>query len=386
MNQKKRLLLISSNSSGKGGGERYLVYLSQGLRLLNCEVHVLLSTLNYMDPWAKALDAEGVYVHRRDLLGLRARSLRFIQSMTDREQQLKVAQVCKEVAPNAILVNQQYDEDGLDYLAGALMANVATVAGIMHMPMTANKNQRPLGKLRGQLLKIWYRKHPYHLIFVSQGSEAEFKTYYNLPHPNSVVHYGCPFLEASKIEPNLSEFWATPLPCVGFVGQFVSQKNLKLLVEGWLWMKKQGIKTRLLLVGDGPERNLIEKHLSSAAPKETWHITGWDNQPEKYLSMIDIYAMTSYFEGLPLALLEAVGRALPAVVTNFNGASDVAEQAPWVKVVSNPDPVSFGQALADSIQNISKIKQQAQDGQEVFCRYFSTQRMAKDTLLALGIV
>lgn len=384
MNTKKRLLLISSNSSGRGGGERYLVYLTQGLRLLGCEVHVLLSTVDYMDTWAKALDAEGAQVHRRALLGLRVRPLRFIQSIADKKQQQKVAEVCKEVRPDAILVNQQYDEDGLDYLTGALMADIAPVAGTMHMPMTANKNKRPFGKLRGKLLHRWYGQHPYHLIFVSKGSKAEFRDYYNLPASISLVHYGCPFSEVSGIEPDLAKFCVSTLPTIGFIGQFVSQKNLQLLVKGWLWMRKQGIETRLLLVGDGQERNLIEKHLS-AAPPETWHITGWQNHPEKYLSAIDVYAMTSHFEGLPLALLEAAGRGLPAVVTNFNGASDVAEHTPWVKVVAHPDPKFVGKALVDGIANLSNLKQQAQEGQERFRRYFSTERMAKDTLLALGI-
>ncbi|MBD2772381.1 glycosyltransferase family 4 protein [Iningainema tapete] len=379
---KKRLLLISSNSSGRGGGERYLVYLTQGLRLLDCEVHVLLSTVNYMDTWAKALDAEGAQVHRRDLSGLRVRPLRFVQAIADKKQQQKVASVCKEIHPDAILVNQQYDEDGLDYITGALNADIATVGGVMHMPMTATKNQRPFGKQRGNLLRKWYIQHPYRLLFVSKGSLAEFRNYYNLPYPDNLVHHGCPFLEIGN-EPDLSKF-PYPLSTIGFIGQFVPQKNLQLLVEGWLWMRKQGIETRLLLVGDGSERNSIEK-LLAAAPQETWHITGWQNHPEKYLSIIDIYAMTSHFEGLPLALLEAVGRGLPAVVTNFNGAVDVAEHTSWVKVVTKSDPVSVGKALADTIQNLSNLKKQAQDNQETFRRYFSPSRMAKDTLAALGI-
>ena len=381
----KRLLLISSNSSERGGGERYLVYLTQGLRFIGCEVHILLSTVKYMDDWAKVLSAEGAQVHRRNLLGLRSRPLRFLQSMTDKNQQLKIAKACEEIDPDAILVNQQYDEDGLDYLTGALMADIAPVGGLIHMPMTATKDQRPFGKIRGKLLKKWYFQHPYNLIVVSKGSKAEFINYYNVPYPISIVHHGYPFGEGTRIESEVLKFQGNSLPTIGFLGQFVSQKNLLLLVEGWLWLCKQGIETRLLLVGDGPERTSIEKLLSSTAPKETWHITGWQNQPEKYLSVIDIYAMTSHFEGLPLALLEAVGSGLPAVVTNFNGASDVADHAPWVKIVENPNPISVGQALASSIQNLSTLKQQAQEGKEIFRHYFSLQRMAQDTLVALGI-
>jgi glycosyltransferase involved in cell wall biosynthesis len=381
----KRLLLISSNSSARGGGERYLVYLTQGLLLLGYEVHILLSTISYMNDWANELTAHKVQVHRRNLAGLRSRPLRFVQSMLDKNQQLEIAKVCKQISPDAILVNQQYDEDALDYVAGALMSQVAPVGGTMHMPMTANKHQRPLGKLRGKLLHQWYEKHLYSLILVSQGSQKEFENYYSSPRPTKVVNYGCPFPEIIASHPPFPSNWVEPLPIIGFSGQFVSQKNLPLLLDAWLYTRKQGIQSRLLLIGDGLERNNLEKQLRNNAPDDTWHITGWQEHPEAYLSVLDIYAMTSHFEGLPLALLEAVGRGIPTVVTNFNGAFDVAERASWVNIAADASPESVGQALIKSINNLSWLKQEARNGQQDFQNYFSLQRMASETLAALGI-
>ncbi len=381
----KRILLISSNSSGRGGGERYLVYLTQGLCLIGCQVHILISTDDYMDGWAKLLLENGAQIHKKNLIGLKSRPMRFVQAILDQKQQLEVANVCEQIAPDAILVNQQYDEDGLDYLAGALMANIAPVGGIMHMPMTANKNQRPLGRFRGRLLHQWYEKHPYSLIVVSKGSQKEFENYYRYPRPTQVVHHGCQFPDMRLDHPPLPNSWLEPLPIIGFSGQFVYQKNLPLLLDAWLYTIKQGIRSRLLLIGDGIERNNLEKHLRNHAPENTWHITGWQQYPEAYLSVLDIYAMTSHFEGLPLGLLEAVGRGLPTVVTNFNGALDVAERASWVSIAANPSPESVGQALIKSINNLSWLKQEARHGKEDFQKYFSLQRMASETLAALGI-
>ncbi|MEB3338130.1 MAG: glycosyltransferase family 4 protein [Leptolyngbyaceae bacterium] len=383
----KRLLLISSNSSARGGGERYLVYLTEGLRLLNCDVHVLLSTATYMDGWAVLLTEAGAQVHRRKLLGLRSRPLRFLQSMTDKNQQREVTKVCQEIVPDAILVNQQYDEDGLDYLAGALLADVAPVGGLLHMPMTAHKDQRPLGKLRGHLLRQWYQQHPYGLLLVSKGSQAEFEQYYPAPRPTQVVTHGCSFPALPQVPPELPTGWSdrSPVPTIGFLGQFVAQKNLQLLIEAWLWTRQQGCEIRLLLVGEGPERKALEQRLDSAAPRSTWHITGWQEQPERYLSAIDIYAMTSHFEGLPLALLEAAGRGIPAVITNFNGAWDVAQQAEWVKVVNDTTVESVGKTLMETLHQLVYLKQQAKEGESQFRDYFSLQRMASDTLTALGI-
>lgn len=383
MNQ--RLLLISSNSSDRGGGERYLVYLAQGLRLLNWEVHVLLSDVNYMDGWAQELTAAGAQVHRCRLLGLRSRPLRFVQAIQDTKQQKEIAEACRQIAPNAILVNQQYDEDGLDYLAGALMANVAPVGATMHMPMTANKHKRPFGNWRGNILKRWYKKHSYCLILVSQGSQTEFENYYSYPRPTKVVNYGCPFPQTTTISHSpLPSNWIEPLPTIGFSGQFVYQKNLQLLVDAWLWTIKQGTSSRLVLIGDGVQRQELETSLNQAAPEHMWHITGWQEHSEAYLPILDIYAMTSHFEGLPLALIEAVGKGIPSVVTNFNGATDVAARASWVSIAA-PTPEAVGEALIKSINQLSWLKQQARSGQQDFQNYFSLKRMASDTLAALGV-
>ena len=141
-----------------------------------------------MDEWANFLDNEGAKVHRLQLIGLRHRPLRFIQSLTDRRQQQKIANFCRQINPKAILVNQQYDEDGLDYVLGAIKAKTAPVCGIIHMPMTASKNKRPLGKLRGKLLHKWYLANTYQKIFVSQGCQQEFNNYYQIFDSTSVVY------------------------------------------------------------------------------------------------------------------------------------------------------------------------------------------------------
>lgn len=381
----RRVLLISSNSSGRGGGERYLVYLSRGLHQLGYEVHALLSSADYMDPWQIELEAEGVRVHRYPLTGLRDRRLRFISALLDRSQQERLAAICREIAPCAILVNQQYDEDGLDYLRGALNAEIAPVLGTMHMPMTREKHRRPLGRTRGAILRRWYSANVYRPILVSEGSRAEFEAYYPSPRPTHLVHYGCVFGELPDHLPSPFEGSQVQVPVVAFVGQLVAQKNLSLLVDAWLWARANDAVSRLLLIGDGPERQELEHRLASEAPPGSWHITGWQPRPEGHLISADLYMMTSHYEGLPLALVEAAAMGLPCVVTDFNGAADVAERASWVRVVESRQTADVGRALATALADLPSLRERARSGQEEFKRYFSPERMARDTLAVAGI-
>jgi glycosyltransferase involved in cell wall biosynthesis len=369
----RRILLISSNSSGRGGGERYLDYLSRGLLLNGDEPHVLLSTRDYMDGWATMLKETGAEVHRLPLRALRDRPLRFVQSMTDRRQQRRIASFCRDLAPDAILVNQQYDEDALDYIAGAVQSHVAPVAATLHMPMTADKNRRPLGRARGAILREWYRRSGHRILFISEGGRQEFEDYYRLRERGEIVHHGTTF-GAVRTAPHASHEIT-----IGFAGQFVPQKNLSLLVRAWAKAFRRNERLRLLLIGDGPERPALEQLLRSLAPEGAWRITGWVDDPARYLEKVDIYTMTSHFEGLPLALIEAAGQGIPCVVTDFNGASDIAARAPWVRVAPRRE-ADLADALLKSASDASALSDQAIAGAAEFQRYFSLERMAADTV------
>jgi glycosyltransferase involved in cell wall biosynthesis len=335
-----------------------------------------------MDGWADSLNDAGANVLREPLIGLRDRPLRFIQAMFDLRQQRGIADVCRSIEPLAILVNQQYDEDGLDYLMGALNANIAPVASTLHMPMTHQKGRRPIGHLRGAILQQWYRKHPYQILVVSKGSQLELENYYRLPIPSKVVHLGCPVVEMSLDEPTLPETWRTDIPTIGFCGQFVPQKNMGLLIDSWVELTNSGTRSQLLLVGDGPLRRSLEIRLNSSKNAD-WHITGWQDRPERYLPFIDVYAMSSITEGLPLALVEAVGKGIPSVTTAFNGAHDVAEHASWAKVSDSWQANDLAATFRSTIQELPALQATASSNKQAFRSYFSLRRMALDTVDAI---
>lgn len=392
----RSVLLISSNSSPRGGGERYLVFMAEGLTELGCKVHALLSSSDYMDYWASELQGVGAVVHRKQFINLRDRPLRFLQAVADIGQQNLVAESCREIRPDAILVNQQYDEDGLDFVLGALKADVAPVAGVIHMPMTADKDKRPFGKLRGCFLRYWYRKHLYPIIFSSEAGKKEFLNYYRLKIPTSVVLSGIPFSSAisdcSQVIQDTDGRWSTfigdenrrCLPMIGFAGQFVHQKNIDLLIDGWLCATSSGVQTRLLLIGDGPDKESIERKLASVEDTGLWHITGWTKDYAEYLSHLDVFIMPSRFEGLPLTLIEAVGMGIPTIVSNFNGASDIAARASWVDVLEENSVNALGRMIAEKVGKLSTQKEMARSARVQFVEYFSTKRMAEDMLKIFG--
>lgn len=377
------ILLVSSNSSSRGGGEKYLVYLADGLRELGWEVHALLSTIEYMTPWAIELKQAGGIVHRLNLKSLIQRPLRCLQSTLDNAQIGLIAQFCKDLRPAGVVVNQQYDEDGLDYLAGVMMSGCKRLCGVMHMPMTTRKNDRFLGRFRGILLRSWYARHPYPLVLVSEGAQREFERYYPMPRPTYVVNNAIP--AAPSYRSGERVVWSNDVPVIGFIGQFVSQKNILFLIEGWLVTLRSGLQSRLLLIGDGPQRLEIELYLWANAPPGSWFITGWTENPQKYFSNIDLFVLLSHFEGLSLSMLEMASQGIPGLIADFNGGAEVLERAPWVLQTSNCDLSRYVTDLRARLADLETGGRASETQLSQFKQYFSSQRMALEILGVLGL-
>ena len=69
-----------------------------------------------MNKWVKDFEGLKINVHRYKLKDLVQRKLRFISAISDFYQIKKVKNICNQLSPNLIIVNQQFNEDGLNYI------------------------------------------------------------------------------------------------------------------------------------------------------------------------------------------------------------------------------------------------------------------------------
>ncbi|WP_129715967.1 glycosyltransferase family 4 protein [Pedobacter sp. SYP-B3415] len=117
---------------------------------------------------------------------------------------------------------------------------------------------------------------------------------------------------------------------IGMIGRLTYQKNPLLFLElaKTLLEKFPGLKFSMLGAGlhDHLSKEItayLEKHeLTSRVAFINW---GEDGTSERFLNSIDVFLMTSVFEGLPFSLLEAMGVGLPCVVSKVDGNTDVIQ-------------------------------------------------------------
>lgn len=135
------------------------------------------------------------------------------------------------------------------------------------------------------------------------------------------------------------------------VGRACEQKNFKDLVPVMGLLRDKGVPVTMVIAGDGPDLADLKERIGAAGLEENIRTLGNVTNIPDYLTAADIFLMPSLWEGLPLALLEAMAAGLPVVGNAIDGLTDVVEEGKVGHLVPSGD----FQLMAD------RITTQAQD-------------------------
>jgi len=108
-------------------------------------------------------------------------------------------------------------------------------------------------------------------------------------------------------------------PVVGTVAVFRAQKRLEDWLAAAARIRERLPDARFVLVGDGPLRSEIEARARTRGLDDIVFFAGLREDVRPYLSAMDVYMMSSEFEGLPVALLEAMSMECTPVCTAVGG-------------------------------------------------------------------
>ncbi len=103
---------------------------------------------------------------------------------------------------------------------------------------------------------------------------------------------------------------------LGMVARFSGQKNHLFALDLVKALKERGVDVKLMLVGDGELKNVIQKKVKDLEIEENVVMTGVVDDVYKYLQAIDVVLMPSFSEGLPVSLVEAQANGMPCVVSD----------------------------------------------------------------------
>jgi glycosyltransferase involved in cell wall biosynthesis len=102
------------------------------------------------------------------------------------------------------------------------------------------------------------------------------------------------------------------------VGRLDRQKNYQLLIKAFSLVKeKLKCEEKLYILGDGPEASLLKELINKLGMKDEILLLGRKSNVTDYLFNATAFVMSSNYEGLPNAMLEALAAGLPIISTDF---------------------------------------------------------------------
>ena len=110
---------------------------------------------------------------------------------------------------------------------------------------------------------------------------------------------------------------------IGWFGRMTAVKRTPDLVDALAELRKRGIDACLLLVGDGPDRELVEERAAERRVARHVFCLGYQEEVSPWYAAIDAFALTSANEGTPVVCIEALAAGRPVVATSVGGVADV---------------------------------------------------------------
>lgn len=141
------------------------------------------------------------------------------------------------------------------------------------------------------------------------------------------------------------------VPVVGTVAVFRAQKRLHDWLAAAELMLQQRPNARFLLVGDGPlTKDLRETALRRGIDRAVV-FPGLREDVRPFLAAMDVFLMTSIFEGLPVALLEAMAMRRSVVVTPAGGIPEIVRAGENGLLIAVGDPAAAAAATLDILDD-----------------------------------
>jgi len=171
---------------------------------------------------------------------------------------------------------------------------------------------------------------------------------------------------------------ADNLRIVGVVGRLTYCKGLEYFLEAAKIISQQKEDVIFLMIGDGELRLMCEDLIKKLDISNHVKMLGFREDIPELLKILDVYVLSSRWEGLGRSLTEAMYLARPTVATAVEGVPELVQNGKTGILVPPANP----QALADSIlfllNNPENAKEMASNAREFVRTHFSADKMVAD--------
>lgn len=282
----KKILFVTS-ALGGGGAERVLSILV--LYFYSLKYHVEVVSL---------ISPRSEYVNEKEIVntfvgGSKNKVVKYVQRYT------KLRKRIKEFHPDIII------SFGAEINMYAILANLGFKIPII-VSERNNPYVSPKNKMIRKIRNLLYKKVD-HIVFQTLDARNYFQ---------NIKDDRCSII-VNPVSDNLPVYQVDfENKYVFSAGRLCIQKNFEMLIRAFAKLIQENLNYSLIIAGDGPERENLEKLIKELGISDYVHLIGFVNNVHEYMSKCSLFVLSSDYEGISNAMLEALAIGVPTICTD----------------------------------------------------------------------
>lgn len=170
----------------------------------------------------------------------------------------------------------------------------------------------------------WYKKFN-KIVCVSRDVEKSFKSIYGNEFDTEVIYNVIDDFSIREKANEIIEDYSfdEKIPTIVSVGRLSTQKRFDRLVEAHKILLDEGFSSRLLIIGEGAEREKLEQIIENAGVQKSVTLAGFKSNPYPYIKNADLLVCSSDYEGFSSFVAEGLILRKAIVTTNCTGMEEL---------------------------------------------------------------
>lgn len=255
---------------------------------------------------------------------------------------------------------------------GRLAAKLSGIKAIVYTPHSFAFQYCPQS-LQGRLYRFLERTAGYlhhQMICVSEGErEVALRHRITSPAKIQVIPNTVPVeaMQPKRSCAAIKKIFDIPagVKVVGMVAQFRPQKGYRHFIRAIPLIQKRCPDTRFLIIGDGPLMEEARQSIQQMGIAEAVIMAGHQENPYDFYQVMDVFVLSSLWEGMPYVILEAIAMGLPIVATDTVGNNELVAHGRNGFLVASEASAEIALCVAKIIENQSFRAQFAQESRRI---------------------
>ena len=361
---KQRIAFFLPNLYG-GGAERVSVNLLKGM--VNNENLILDLVLGIAEGSFTEQVPEGVNV-------VNLKSPRVATAI------LPLVKYLKTVQPDALLSHLGH-ANVIALFANKLAGSKTRLVVVEHNTLSVADATSIRAKITPWFMKQFYPSADV-IVGVSQGVSTDLERQLGFDRGTVTTIYNPvidrELLAKSKMEVDHPWLQSGEIPVFLSVGRLTAQKDFANLIRAFALVREQKA-TRLIILGEGELRPQLEELALELGVKEDIDLPGFADNPYGYMNRATAFVLSSRYEGLPTALIEAMACGCPVVSTDCpSGPQEILSGGKYGALV----PIQDSKSLAEEMLNVLE-RPRSQDILQQRAKMFATEHIVPQYLETL---